>query len=557
MTSSKPATGSKANVGWSAPALLILSMLVIIAARATAEQFDFAIANIVTLISGFVFYMTALVLWLRLGKTSKRFKLAVVLAPVVLIAIGLVFFKPIGVDSELIPRFRYRWAKAVETKAVETMAVAEKSDVDKGAGAEVNLSTMAQQGPNDYAGFMGTDRRATLPNVQLVDPKTWSENRPELLWKRDIGAGWSAFSVVGEVAVTLEQQEENEVLQAYVLKTGEPLWKVEWNSKHSTSLGGLGPRSTPVIANGIVYAQGANGYLVAAKLDTGEKLWDKQLLEVAGVELAEAEQEVAWGRSSSPLVVEGNVIVPLGGAGNKMTTLICFDAVSGEEKWRSGDQQVSYASPTLMVLQGVPQIVSVNNSSVTAHRLDNGEILWNADWPGASNGPANVSQPVAIDSERVLLSKAYGSGAKMLKVKHDDKDNWQVEDVWQNSSVLKTKFTNVVVHDGYAYGLSDGILECVDLNNGERKWKSKRYRHGQIMLIGDHLLIVAEDGSVAIGIANPDKFAEAFRFQAIEGMTWNNPALAGDLLLVRNGEQAACYRLPIQKVDAAEAAPVN
>lgn len=552
VTSSKPTAGSKANVGWSAPALLILSVLVIIAARSTAEQFDFAIANIVTLIAGFVFYVTALGLWLRLGKTPWRLKLAVVLAPIVLIAIGLAFFKPIGVDSELIPRFRYRWGKSAEPQAV-----AEKSDVDQGAGVEVNLSTITQQGPNDYSGFMGADRRATLPHVQLVDPNTWTESTPELLWKRSIGAGWSAFSVVGEVAVTLEQQEENEVLQAYVLKTGTPLWKIEWNSKHSTSLGGLGPRSTPVIANGIVYAQGANGYLVAAKLDTGEKLWDKQLLEVAGVELAEAEQEVAWGRSSSPLVVDGSVVVPLGGAGNKMSTLICFDAVSGEEKWRSGDQQVSYASPTLMMLQGMPQVVSVNNASVTAHRLDNGEILWNADWPGASNGPANVSQPVAIDSERVLLSKAYGSGAKMLKVKRDDKDKWQVEDVWQNSSVLKTKFTNVVVHDGFAYGLSDGILECVDLNNGERKWKSKRYRHGQIMLVGHHLLIVAEDGSVAIGEANPEIFTEAFRFQAIEGMTWNNPALAGDLLLVRNGEQAACYRLPIQKVEAAQAAPVN
>lgn len=552
VTSSKPAAGSKAKVGWSSPVLLVLSVLVIIAARATAEQFDFAVANIITLIAGFVFYMTALVLWLRLGKSRWQLKLAVVLAPIVLIAVGLTFFKPIGVDSELIPRFRYRWGKTVEPKAV-----AEKSAVDDRAGTEVNLSTMVQQGPDDYSGFMGADRRATLPNVQLVDPNTWTESTPELLWKRDIGAGWSAFSVVGEVAVTLEQQEENEVLQAYVLKTGSPLWKIEWKSKHSTSLGGLGPRSTPVIANGIVYAQGANGYLVAAKLDSGEKVWDKQLLEIAGVELADAEKEVAWGRSSSPLVIDGNVVVPLGGAGEKKSTLICFDAASGEEKWRSGDQQVSYASPTLMVLQGMPQIVSVNNDSVTAHRLESGELLWKADWPGASNGPANVSQPVAIDSERVLLSKAYGSGAKMLKVKRDDKDNWQVEDVWQNSSVLKTKFTNVVVHDGFAYGLSDGILECVDLSNGERKWKSKRYRHGQIMLVGHNLLVVAEDGSVAIGVANPSEFVEAFRFQAIEGMTWNNPALAGNLLLVRNGEQAACYRLPIQNADSVPANPVN
>jgi outer membrane protein assembly factor BamB len=534
---------AKAKIGWAAPVLMILSVIVIVAARLTAEHFDFAVANIITLISGFVFYMTGLLLWLRLGQSSWKVKLGVVLAPLVAMVVGLSLFKPLGVDSELFPRFRYRWSSS--EAAVVSAGKDSKVDVD--------LSTLAPQGTNDYSGFMGADRRATLPNVEFVDLDAWTEDTPERLWIKTIGAGWSAFSVMGEIAVTLDQEGENERLQAYATKSGEPLWTLEWKSQHSTSLGGLGPRSTPVIANGIVYAQGANGYLIAAKLENGEKVWDKQLLELAGVELVDAEKEVAWGRASSPLVVDGKVIIPLGGAGTNLCTLICFDAATGEEKWRAGNEQVSYASPTLMILKGLPQIVSMNNSSVTSHRVEDGTILWKADWPGASNGAANVSQPVAIDDERVLLSKGYSTGAKMLKIERDSEDRWTVSELWKDSSVLKTKFTNVVVNDGFAYGLSDGILECVDLSNGQRKWKSKRYRHGQIMLVGQHLLIVAEDGSVAIGAASPEKFVEAYRFQAIEGMTWNNPALAGNLLLVRNGEQAACYRLPIQNIEEAKA----
>lgn len=552
-------TKSKPRVGWLSPTLMILSVIVLVAARLTAERFDFAIANIITLISGFVFYMTALILWLRIGRTHWKLKLAVVLAPIVAIGVGLIFYKPLGVDSELVPRFRYRWAKAPKSSQV---AQSEKpTATDSQAESQLTspplhgtpptgsqLAELQEKGARDYSGFLGANRRASLPQLQFIEPSSWTEATPELLWKKEIGAGWSAFSVVGEIAVTLEQKEDAEVLQAYALNSGTPLWSIEWKAMHSNPLGGLGPRSTPVIVDDVVYAQGANGHFVAAKLQTGEKLWDKELLELAQANVEDAIKEVAWGRSSSPLVIDGKVVIPLGGAASNVSTLICFDATTGEEKWRSGKQQVSYASPTLMELNGVKQIVSVNDHTVSSHRLEDGEVLWNADWPGASNGPANVSQPVAIDQKRVLLSKAYGSGAKMLNVELDTDGVWNVSTLWENAAVLKTKFTNVVVHNGFAYGLSDGILECVDLNNGERKWKSKRYRHGQIMLVGSDLLIVAEDGSVAIGEANPDKFEEAFRFQAIEGMTWNNPALAGNLLLVRNGEQAACYRLPVKGI---------
>jgi len=537
----------KAKIGWLAPSLMLLSVAVFLAARATASQFDFAVANIITLVCGLVFYMTALMLWLRVGRASRNLKMAVVLAPLGLMIVGLCFYKPLGLDSELVPRFRYRWAP-------DPLVQVEKNKESAGESENEPLPSISQ-GLNDYAGFLGGDRSATIKQASFSDPASWTESTPQLLWKRKIGAGWSAFSVVGEIAVTLEQREDDETLQAYALKTGEPLWKIEWESRHTTSLGGLGPRSTPVIANGIVYAQGANGYLIAAKLDRGEKVWDKSLLDCVGVELSQAEREVAWGRSSSPLVVRDKVIIPLGGAGDKLATLICFDAQTGEEKWRTGREQVSYASPTLMTLSQTPQIVSVNNNSVSAHRLEDGTELWRTDWPGSSSGPANVSQPVAVDGQRILLSKAYGSGAKMLKVTGSSEGIWKVEELWKNSSVLKTKFTNVVIHEGYAYGLSDGILECVDLADGKRMWKSKRYRHGQIMLVGQHLLIMAEDGSVAIGIANPESFEELYRFQAIEGMTWNNPALAGNLLLVRNGEQAACYRLPMQAMTESVSVP--
>jgi len=336
-------------------------------------------------------------------------------------------------------------------------------------------------------------------------------------------------------------------LRASELSTGKKICEYQWPSRHATSLGGVGPRSTPTIAEGIVFAQGATGMLVAVKLQNGEKLWEADLLQIAGITREQAEKDVAWGRSSSPLFVEGKVVVPLGGAtDNKPVSLISFEALTGKEVWRSGYSQVSYASPALLKLLGTEQIVSVNETSVSGHRIEDGKLLWDYPWPGASNGAANVSQPVAVSNELLLLSKAYGGGATLLKLSKDSSEAWKCEKVCANNGVLKTKFTNVVLHAGCAFGLSDGILECVDLATGERKWKAKRYRHGQIMLVGEYLLIVAEDGNVAFAKADPNEFKEIYKFQALEGMTWNNPALAGDLLLVRNSEQAACYRLPLE-----------
>jgi outer membrane protein assembly factor BamB len=123
---------------------------------------------------------------------------------------------------------------------------------------------------------------------------------------------------------------------------------------------------------------------------------------------------------------------------------------------------------------------------------------------------------------------------------------FQVQSVWDERRSLQTKFTNVTIMGDYAYGLCDGILECVELETGERQWKDRRgdYGHGQILGVGELILVVGEDGRVALVEANPEEFVELTSFQAIEGKTWNNPCLYGKLLLVRNSEQAACYELP-------------
>jgi len=239
------------------------------------------------------------------------------------------------------------------------------------------------------------------------------------------------------------------------------------------------------------------------------------------------------------------VIVSAGGPDGQ--SLIAYHAADGSVLWSAGDAQVSYASPVLATLCGVEQVVMLNEASVAGHRLSDGEILWTYPWPGSSNGDASVSQPVAVGGDRLFLSKGYGTGSALVQLATAEQGGFSTETVWQNSIVMKTKMTNAVLHDGSIYGLSGGILECIDAGTGRRQWKRGRYDHGQILRLGDLLLVVAEDGRVVAVDLSPEEHRQRGEFQALEGKTWNNPALAGGrYLLLRNHRQAACYELPLR-----------
>ena len=154
-----------------------------------------------------------------------------------------------------------------------------------------------------------------------------------------------------------------------------------------------------------------------------------------------------------------------------------------------------------------------------------------------------------LPGDRVLLSKDYGIGAELIQLAPADEKTLQANRVWYQNRVLKTKFTNVVVLDDYIYGLSDGILECVALNDGKSCWKDRRrgsFGHGQILAVGDVMLVQAESGEVVMVEPNPKELVELGRFTPLSDQTWNNLSLYGAYLLVRNAVEAACYKLPLR-----------
>lgn len=456
--------------------------------------------------------------------------------PAALVALLVVFFSLFRIDNfggDMAPHFMWRFAEAAD-RALEVPA--------PGSGDDIDLATT---GPWDFPQFLGPSRDLSVDTVVLS--RDWESQPPEMIWRQPIGAGWSSFAVVNGYAVTQEQRGDLEMITCYEVETGELVWSFSIENRFESIIAGTGPRATPTVDEGIVYALTNNGTIVALDGADGSLLWQHDLPAEYGVSPEQELATVAYGRANSPLVVGPLVIVPAGGApGGRLVSLVAFDKKSGEKIWEGGDRQISYGSPAVATLAGVEQVLTVNEASASGHYLESGEVLWEVTRPGVTNADPNASQAVPVPPNRVFVSKGYGLGGALFELAAQPDGTMSVQEVWTSSRVLRTKFTNVTIYDGHIYGLSDGILECVDLETGERVWKHGRYHQGQILRAHDLLIVLSEEGEVFLIEATPERRDNVFgSFQALSGKTWNNFALYGPYLVVRNAVEAAVYRLPL------------
>jgi outer membrane protein assembly factor BamB len=382
----------------------------------------------------------------------------------------------------------------------------------------------------DYPGYLGRDRCGVISEIQLE--RDWAAHPPQELWRRPVGLGWSAFAISRTWAITQEQRGENELVVCYELADGHQVWSHTNRVRFSEPMGGDGPRATPMIEGGRVYALGATGILDCLDAATGKLLWTHDTLK------ENALPNTYFGKCSSPLVVDDLVVVT-GGMTNS-STLLAFRCKDGSLAWRSGKDEASFSSPALVKLGGRSQILSVNAASVSGHDPTDGRLLWEYAW--GNNKFPKCAQPVVLEGDRILLSASFNAGCVLLQVKLGADGTFSAAEVWKNRN-LKSEFSNLVAQGGFIYGLDDGILACIDIATGERKWKDGRYGHGQVLLVGDLLLVQTEQGPVALVEANPSEYREVAKLNALSAKTWNTPALAGEFLLVRNDQEAACYQL--------------
>ncbi|HEV3469458.1 MAG TPA: PQQ-binding-like beta-propeller repeat protein, partial [Pyrinomonadaceae bacterium] len=416
-------------------------------------------------------------------------------------------------------------AEGQPAPAVENPATAETAAAGQ---PPATGAAPAARSRNYWTQFRGPARDGRYE--ELMVKTSWPSGGLAPLWRQPVGGGFASFSVADGVAYTIEQRRGQEVVTAYQVETGRELWTHGWDANFRDSTGD-GPRATPTWDNGRLYALGATGELRCLDARTGRALWSKNILSDNGASNA------PWGMAASPLVVDDKVVVIAGGPNGR--SVVAYNKMTGARAWGALGDAASYTSPMLVTLAGRRQVLAVTAARAAGLAPEDGSVLW--EFPWSNSAGINVSQPVVVDANRFFISAGYGKGAALVEVGGAGKA-LTARAVWQNSS-MKNKFNSPVYHEGHVYGLDEGILTCVEAATGERKWKGGRYGYGQVVLAAGHLIVTTDAGEIVLLRATPQAHTEVARFQALDGQTWNNPAIAAGRLLVRNGKEMACYKL--------------
>ena len=479
----------------------------------------------------------ALVVWAAISSRLAAGPRRAALAAVILIACGAwTLVRTDGITGNGQSQFAWRWKKTHEQQLLArtvgepvapepTPAVLPIERIPEVPKAAPPPAVPRVQG--EWPGFRGLHRDGTVSGVRIKTD--WASSPPVELWRRPVGPGWSSFAVRDGLIYTQEQRGDFEAVSCYDAATGKPVWTHRDRARFWESNAGAGPRGTPALHEGRVYSFGATGILNALDARTGAALWTHNAATDAGAKLP------GWGFASSPRVAGGLVIVAASGR------LAAYDLAGGALRWLGPQGSGSYSSPQLLTIGGEEQVLLLSGAGATSVSPKDGKVIWKHPW-----GDGAMLQPALTGDGGVLITgndMSGGTGVRRLAVARGP-GGWTVEEVW-TSRGLKPYYNDFVVHKGHAYGFDGAILACIDLRDGTRKWKGGRYGNGQLLLIAgqDLLLVTSEEGEVALVAAVPDQFTEVARFRAIDGKTWNHPAMAGDVLLVRNGQEMAAFRL--------------
>jgi hypothetical protein len=490
------------------------------------------------------FLAMALVAWAVASRNlAAAGRWASMIAAILLACGGFALVRTDGITGDGVSQFAWRWTPSHEERllasareepvSVPTVPVVAKAPEVHLPEPVVEKTPVSPKAPRaeekeaEWPGFRGSGRDGIVRGVRLETD--WSKSPPAELWRRPVGPAWSSFAVRDDLLFTQEQLGDDEVVACYRLTTGKPVWTHRDRARFWESNGGAGPRGTPALSNGRVYTFGATGIVNALDAGNGAVVWSRNAASDTGAKVP------GWGFTSSPLVVGDIVVIAASGR------LAAYDLATGNPRWYARTKGGSYSSPHLATIDGVSQVLMLNGSGVTSVSPADGKVLWDHAWPGST-----ILQPTLAGDGDILITTGDsmgGAGTRRIAVAGGP-GGWKVEERW-TSKGLKPYFNDLVVHNGHAYGFDGRILSCINLKDGERKWKGGRYGHGQFLLLSDQdlLLVLSEEGELALVKAAPDEFTELARFKAIEGKTWNHPALARDVLLVRNGEEMAAFRL--------------
>lgn len=408
------------------------------------------------------------------------------------------------------------------------------------AAASLSAQTAA---PAEWGTFRGPKHDGTAPEIKVAN---WKNAKVKTLWKAETPAGFSSFAVAGAKAYTIITGETDgnvgEVLVCLDVKNGKEVWKKPLTviNKYDgggdagtpENKGGDGPRSSPVVDGGKVYAIDANLGVFCFDAATGKPVWNRDVMkDNAGV-------QIKWQNAASP-VIDGKVLMMCGGGAGQ--ALLGLDKNSGEVLWKGEDDKMTHATPVIADIHGVHQCIFFTQTGLVAVAPADGKVLWRAPFPFKVSTAAS---PVVYE-DIVYCSAGYGVGAGAFKISKSG-SGLSAEQIWRRENECFNHWSTPVVKDGYLYGMfsfkeyGKGPLACVDIKTGKDMWKEEGFGPGQVILSGDKVIALSDKGEVVVVEAKSDKYTELKRDDVLEGKVWSYPVLAYNHLFARSTTEGVC-----------------
>ena len=393
----------------------------------------------------------------------------------------------------------------------------------------------------DWPQWGGPDRNFMAEASGLADE--WPEDGPPKLWSRELGDGYSTIVAEGKRLYTMYRKDDTEYVVALDARTGETIWEYAYDSPHTELMEqfGPGPHSTPLIVGKRLYAMGVNVVMHCLNKRTGRVLWKRDLVEDFGAPVP------GRGYASSPIAYGDTVIVPVdrqregddeeeGAAEGQGQCLMAFDQKDGELVWKSQDFQVTYSSPILINFDGEDQLVVFMAAEVAGVDPSNGELLWLHKLPGEN---ANMSTPLWAGDDLIVVSAAYGSGTRVIRLKRENRQTVP-EELWY-SRKMRIHHANPIRIGDHIYGSSGdfgpAFFMGMNVHTGEIAWRERGFAKATCVCGDGKVIMLDEDGQLALATVSPEGLNILSKCKVTEPLSWAAPTLVGSTLYIRDRQR--------------------
>lgn len=386
----------------------------------------------------------------------------------------------------------------------------------------------------DWPQWRGPNRDGHAPWLEIGDEGV--RDLPTR-WSIHVGEGYSGPVIVGDLVYIHERVGEYEQVRAVRRSDGEDVWRYRYPAPYemhpAARVHGKGPKATPTVRDGFIWAYGISSILTCLRADTGELVWQVDMKRRFNAKPAE------YGTAASPLVTERVVVVPVGGEGG---SVMAFDRMSGRRLWGAVPGEMpAYSSPMLFRLAGIDQVVTFTERQFVGLDAGDGRLLWSYRFTTPYR--QNIVTPSHWDGDRVMAAGVfrYAFGLEILR----SGDEFEARELWKNRD-LPAYMSSPVCVSRYAYGLgARRQFVCIDLEDGSTRWKEGAFtEYCSIVAAGDKLLVMDASGVLYVLRATPDQYSVVSQWRVSDAEVWAHLAVTENELYVRDrGGSLTCFDL--------------